>query len=98
MSNWSDTQWFTAGDVGAVISNTTPVNNAGETSATTNIWPSSPGTSSSTSGYTEEAETSATGGSGSTPAITIVTDYWLRTEVGEILTDESGASLSLESV
>lgn len=98
MSDWSDTQWFTAGDVGAVVSNTTVVTNAGETDATTNIWSNSSGNSSPTTSYTEDAETSATGGSGSTPAITIVADYWLRTEVGEILTDESGASLSLESV
>ena len=98
MSDWNDTQWFTAGDIGAAVSNTTSVNNAGETGATTNIWPNSSGTSSSTTSYTEDAEVSATGGSGSTPAITIVVDYWLRTEVGEILTDESGMPLSLESV
>ena len=98
MSDWSDTQWFTAGDVGAVISNTTAVNNSGETDATTNIWSDDSSAGSSTTSYTEDAETSTTGGSGSTPAITIVADYWLRTEVGEILTDESGASLSLESV
>lgn len=98
MSDWSDTQWFTAGDVGAVISNTTAVNNSGETDATTNIWSGGSGASSSASDYVEDTEISTTGGSGSTPAITIVTDYWLRTETGEIVTDESGASLSLESV
>ena len=98
MSDWSDTQWFTAGDVGAVVSNTTAVNNSGETDATTNIWPSSPGNSSSTTSYTEDAETSATGGSGTTPAITIVTDYWLRVETGEVLTDEVDGPLSLESL
>ena len=98
MSDWSDTQWFTAGDIGAVVSNTTAVINAGETDATTNIWSGDSSAGSSTADYTEDAETSTTGGSGSTPAITIVTDYWLRAETGEIVTDESGASLSLESV
>lgn len=98
MSDWSDTQWFTAGDVGAVISNTTAVNNSGETDAATNIWPSSSGSSSSPASYTEDAETSAAGGSGTTPAITIVTDYWLRVETGEVLTDEAAGPLSLESL
>ena len=98
MSDWSDTQWFTAGDVGAVISNTTTVNNAGETDATTNIWSGDSGAGSSTADYTEDAETSATGGSGTTPAITVVTDYWLRVETGEVLTDEIAGPLSLESL
>ena len=98
MSDWSDTQWFTAGDIGAAISNTTAVNNSGETDATTNIWPNSSGNSSSTTSYTEDAETSATGGSGTTPTISIVTDYWLRAETGEVLTDEVAGPLSLESV
>lgn len=98
MSDWSDTQWFTASDIGAAIPSTTAVTNAGETDATTNIWSGDSGAGSSTAAYTEDAETSATGGSGTTPAITIVTDYWLRVETGEIVTDESGASLSLESV
>ena len=98
MSDWSDTQWFTAGDVGAVVSNTTAVTNAGETDATTNIWSGDSGAGSSTADYTEDAETSTTGGSGTTPAITIVTDYWLRAETGEVLTDEVAGPLSWESV
>lgn len=98
MSDWSDTQWFTAADAGAVVSNTTAVNNAGETDATAGIWPSSSGSDSTTHGYTEDAETSAAGGSGTTPAITIVTDYWLRVETGEVLTDEAAGPLSLESL
>ena len=98
MSDWSDTQWFTASGIGAAISNTTAVNNSGETDATTNIWPNSSGNSSSTTSYTEDAETSATGGSGTTPTISIVTDYWLRVETGEVLTDEVAGPLSLESL
>ena len=98
MSDWSDTQWFTAGDIGAVISSTTTVNNSGETAETTNVWSDSSGNGSATSEYTEDVETLATGGSGATPAITVITDYWLRNEVGEIMTDESGSSLSLERV
>ena len=98
MSDWSDTQWFTAGDVGAVVSNTTPVADAGETDATTNIWSSSSGTSSSTSSYTEEAETSDTGGSGVVPAIAVITDYWLRDETGEIIEDMNGEGISLRGL
>lgn len=98
MSDWSDTQWFTAGDVGAVISDTTTVNNNGEADAATNIWPSSSGNSSPTSAYVEEAETSTAGGSGLTPAIAIMADYWLRDETGEIIEDTNGEGISLRGL
>lgn len=89
MTKWADIQWFTG--TTSAASGTTVVD-AGELGTSSSPW-----TDSSASSHSSESSTTdPTGGSGSTPSITIGIDYWLRDENGEVITDELGAGYSLE--
>lgn len=47
---------------------------------------------------TDYSSTIASGGSGTTPTISLAVDYLLRAENGEVITDEAGDPLSLEGI
>ena len=98
---WTDLQWFDSVPSGS-SSRATQVVDAGELGTSATPWS---GSGSSTGGSGGSSETSATddsvvttpdGGTGSTPPISIGTDYWLRDENNEVITDENGEGYSLE--
>ena len=99
---WADLQWF-ASVVGGSSSGATQVVDVGELGTSATPWsgsnPSSggsSGSSSETSTTDDSITTSPAGGTGSTPTISIGTDYWLRDENNEVITDENGEGYSLE--
>lgn len=91
MTKWVDIQWFTGATSAA--SGTTVVD-AGELGTSSTPWTDS----SSSSTGSDSSTTGPTGGSGSTPVIAVGTDYWLRNENGEVITDIEDRYLSLEGL
>lgn len=91
MTKWADIQWFTGATSAA--SGTTVVD-AGELGTSSTPWTDS----SSSSASSSDSITDITGGSGATPSITVGTDYWLRNENGEAITDTDDSYLSLEGL
>lgn len=98
---WADLQWF-ASVVGGSSSGATQVVDVGELGTSATPWSGSSSSSGGSSGSSETATTEdstatdPTGGTGSTPTISIGTDYWLRDENNEVITDENGEGYSLE--
>lgn len=102
---WVNIAWFDAEclPVGEAItfqsvpdgSGTTTTTSGGTLASTTDTAyysPYSSGGSNTNSGLNINT------GSGTTPSITLVTDYWLRDENGVSITDENGEGLSLEGL
>lgn len=82
MSRWVDARWFGPADYGGTTPGATGVVNNG------NVSEDSMGVSSSTTPPV----------SGSIPSIGVGIDYRLRDSSGEVITDETGASISLEGL
>jgi hypothetical protein len=83
MSTWVSKEWFSS----SAANSSTTTTDAGNLDTTTNPWSSD----------TDSVDIT-TGGSGVSPSISLATDYWLRNESGEVITDESGNGISLEGL
>ena len=99
---WTDLQWFASVTSGS-SSGATQVVDVGELGTSATPWSGSNPSSGGSSGSSSEASTTddsvvttPDGGTGSTPSISIGTDYWLRDENNEVIADENGEGYSLE--
>ena len=102
MTQWTDLQWFKAISGGS-SSGATQVVDVGELGTSATPWSGSSSSSGGSSGSSSETSTtddsittSPAGGTGSTPSISVGTDYWLRDENNEVITDDVGEGYSLE--
>jgi hypothetical protein len=92
MSAWTSLVPFMGGnfDTAPVYSNVTPSVNSGLAGTGTNPFGAPPPAGGGTP--------PKPGGPSTPPPITLLTDYWLRDQTNEVITDQSGAAVSLQGL